>query len=39
MTWAYTRSVIERSAWPSRAWGIDGDNTTRTILARFDCPE
>ena len=20
-------------------WGIDGDNTTRTIWARFDCPE
>lgn len=20
-------------------WGIDGDNTIRTIWARFDCPE
>jgi len=20
-------------------WGIDGDNTTRTLWARFDCPE
>ncbi len=20
-------------------WGIDGDHTTRTIWARFDCPE